>query len=249
MTMDYSVTRVAAEPIVRSHWGPVKEARAEEILDAIRHWAEQYGEPPLLADWEPSRARRSGQDWRADRWEAGDWPSTRMVRNHFGTMSAAIRAAGFSARRTPSRRRPHISAPEAVLSAIRAWNDRYGSPPTMTDWDPARARRVGQEWRIARYYENDWPSLATVRYHYKTLNLAVTAAGLEPRRPGAQPPSAAVAPRRQSPQSPAQHMLALRVRSVATAARHEDSAGLVAALNDLAATALNWADDVRLATT
>jgi hypothetical protein len=95
-------------------------------------------------------------------------------------MSAAIRAAGFVARRTPSRRRRHIGNPDVVLAAIRAWNEGYGSPPTMTDWAPGRARRLGQAWRIARYYENDWPSLATVRYHFKTLNLAVTAGAATP---------------------------------------------------------------------
>jgi hypothetical protein len=50
------------------------------VLEAIRRWNKRYGEPPTLADWEPLRARERGQEWRAKRFEAGDWPSTRMVR-------------------------------------------------------------------------------------------------------------------------------------------------------------------------
>jgi hypothetical protein len=56
----------------RSVWGPVKEERAAAILEAIRRWADDYGGPPTMADWEPSRARRQNQPWRAERWEAGD---------------------------------------------------------------------------------------------------------------------------------------------------------------------------------
>jgi Homing endonuclease associated repeat len=176
----FIVQRVRPRSGVRPRWGPAREAGAQVILDAIQRWNELYGQPPTLADWEPSRARRLGQDWRAHRWERGDWPSTRVVRSHFGTMSAAIRAAGLPARSSPARRRRHLASPETVLDAIKAWHARDGEPPAMTDWDPARARRDGQEWRIARFYEGDWPSIATVRHHFGTLNRAVLAAGLSP---------------------------------------------------------------------
>src|SRR5439155_1635743 len=51
----------------------------EEVLAAIRRWADRYGEPPTMVDWEPARARRLGQHWRAERYEGGDWPTARMV--------------------------------------------------------------------------------------------------------------------------------------------------------------------------
>ena len=58
---------------------------AEEIVSAVRRWTEEYGEAPTMADWEPARARRLGQGWRADRFENGQWPSVRVVRLQFGT--------------------------------------------------------------------------------------------------------------------------------------------------------------------
>lgn len=242
----FDVERIGASPRPRARWGPVKEARAEEIIAAIRRWHELYGEVPTLADWEPSRARRQGHEWRAERWEAGDWPSTRMVRNHFGTMAAAIRAANLTPRRSPSRTRAHVRSSAAILESIVAWNARYGEPPTTTDWDPARARQTGQHWRIARYYEGDWPSHATVRHHFGTLSKAITAAGLTPRPAGtpsqARPAPAAAAPPATAPQ---QQVLALRIRSVADAAKRDDGTLLAEALKDLALTALGWADEIR----
>jgi hypothetical protein len=242
----FVVDRAAPNSPRRKVWTPTKELRAEAILDALRRWADEFGEPPTVADWEPSRARRQGQEWRAQRWEAGDWPSARIVRNHFGTMSAAVRAAGLAPRPSPSRSRRHLPSPEAVTDAIRAWKALYGEPPAMTDWDPARARATGQDWRIARYYEGDWPSIATVRHHFGTLSSAIRAAGLRPRVPGERSASG----RRHSvrdgdPIERPQQILALRVRSVARAAAHKDQGLLADALNDLAVAAFGWADEIR----
>ncbi len=36
-----------------------------------------------------------GQEWRIERYRAGDWPSLKTVRNHFGSLGAAVRAAGL----------------------------------------------------------------------------------------------------------------------------------------------------------
>jgi len=246
-TEPYSVARVPPRSVTRVSWGPEKEARGEAILEAIGQWADLYGTPPTMADWEPSRARRLGQDWRAERWHLGDWPTARLVRAHFGTMSAAVRAAGMPARQAPTRSRRHLASSDAVLDAIRAWYGRYGEPPAMTDWDPSRARSQNQHWRIVRYYEGDWPSINTVRRHFGTLNQAVQAAGLPPRTPGRH---AAAEPRPRGPSEPAtrpraQNVLALRVRSVAKIARRDQPHLLIEALTDLAAAASNWADEVR----
>jgi hypothetical protein len=155
------VERVGPHRAHRTHWGPATEARATEILNASRSWERQYGEPPRIADWEPSRARRHGRD-------------------HFGTMSATIRAAG---RRASTRTRRHLPSSVAVLDALRARHRRrYGEPPTRMDWAPATARHEEQHWRISRYYEGDWPSIVTVRGHYGTLNRAIAAAGVNLRK-------------------------------------------------------------------
>src|SRR6476646_4838049 len=61
-----------------------------EILEAIRAWSHRYGEPPTVVDWEPSRARRLGQPWRAARFESGTWPTARMVRLQFNQFNSAV---------------------------------------------------------------------------------------------------------------------------------------------------------------
>ena len=35
----------------------------DHVLAAIQDWAARYGEPPVQADWDPYRARRTGQAW------------------------------------------------------------------------------------------------------------------------------------------------------------------------------------------
>jgi hypothetical protein len=227
---------------------PTDEEVATTILDAICRWTEMFDEPPQIADWDPARARREGQSWRARRWEAGDWPSMRLVRLHFTTMSDAVRAAGLTPRRSPTRRRGHLGGPEGVLEAIREWHRRHGEPPGMADWDPARARRSGQTWRIARFYDGDWPSITTVRRHFGTLNNAILAAGLRPRKRGERAASGRTPPQTASGTAESPRLnLALRIRSVAQAQEGEDMALLEAALNDLAVAAFAWADELHAA--
>lgn len=224
----------------------------EEILAKIRAWVERYGEPPSMRDWEPSRARRAGQAWRVDRFLAGHWPSARMVVAQFGAFTQAIEEAGFRPRRRPSRLKPKLSGSEQVLVAIREWTARYGEPPTLADWDGVRARRLRQEWRVARYRSGDWPSLATVIYHYGSLGAAIQAAGLSPRPRGLQGRQVAAF------RSHSRRMLVLEaaarehehttvaeaVREVARARTSSDHEGLHRALLMLAVSALRWADDL-----
>ncbi|HZO37314.1 MAG TPA: hypothetical protein VFB41_10620 [Solirubrobacteraceae bacterium] len=75
-----------------------------QILAAIRAWYRLYDEVPCLADWDPHRARITGQEWRIRRYRGGEWPSTRTVFNRFGRMSDAITAAGLAPRRLKSGR-------------------------------------------------------------------------------------------------------------------------------------------------
>lgn len=66
-----------------------------EVLRAIRAWTRRYGEPPTQSDWDPTRARANDNEWRVVRYRTGDWPSLQTARKHFGTLSAAVRAAGL----------------------------------------------------------------------------------------------------------------------------------------------------------
>jgi hypothetical protein len=76
-----------------------------------------------------------------------------MVRVQFNQFNSAVEEAGLPAR--PSRVAARLAGPEAILAALVEWTRRYGDVPTLADWDPHRARRLGQEWRIARYRIED----------------------------------------------------------------------------------------------
>jgi hypothetical protein len=77
----------------------------ELIIEKILEWDARYGEPPCSADWNPSLARWRAQEWRADRYRDGEWPSTNAAKRPFdGSFDAAIRAAGLEPRRPGPRR-------------------------------------------------------------------------------------------------------------------------------------------------
>jgi hypothetical protein len=228
---------------------------ADEILAKIREWATLHGEPPSMSDWEPSRARRLGQPWRAERFEDGNWPSVRMVVAQFGRFNDAVAKAGVAPRRRPSRIKPRLSGPEQILVAIREWAARYGEPPTMADWDPVRARRLKQEWRFVRYRAGDWPSLNTLLYHFGSLGAAVRAAGLAARPAGLHARDAAeyraltrrlVALEASADEEPGA-TVADALRHVAHHRATEDQEALHHALLMLASAALRWADGVTAA--
>jgi hypothetical protein len=222
-----------------------------EIVAAIKRWLATYGECPRMIDWEPARARRLGQQWRADRFKSGIWPTARMVRCQFRTFNAAIEAAGLSPRPAPTRLRPNLSGPEAIIVAMIEWTRRYGDIPTMADWDPYRARRLGQDWRIARYYQGDWPSARSVALHFGSFANAATAAGLVARarsssRSERQAVGAAnrlaTATASAEAAAPGIGGLAGSLTALARARESQDPVGMHAALIDLAGSALAWAE-------
>jgi hypothetical protein len=249
----YAVGRQVAAPAKQRGHRKRTFTRAE-IEHAIREWVERYGDVPSVADLEPSRARRAGHEWRAERFESGSWPGISVVRREYGTLGAAIAAAGFRPPRRPSRTRPKLLGPDEILEAIREWTRRYGEPPTMADWEPSRARRSGQSWRIERYRRGDWPSARSVRNHFGNFTGAVAAAGLEPR-PRGQRQSAVDAwraanreaierLRESGPGGVGPLDLARRMRQVARARSDGEPSDLHRELIELAAGALRWADQI-----
>jgi hypothetical protein len=226
----------------------------DAIVAAIHLWIEQYGEPPTVFDWDASWARRRGEEWRAERFEAGEWPTLAVVKRQFGNLSKALFHAGVRPRRGPVRARAHLVTDDDILDAVRRWTSRYGEPPAITDWSPARARRAGQEWRAERYHAGDWPSVSTVVRRFGTFTAAVRAAGLEPRPKGRHLSSrralddgfvSSLRDRLATESArcgPA--VLAARVRAVAEARGTADTDALRGALLDLAAAAVSWADGV-----
>jgi hypothetical protein len=173
------------------------------------------------------------------------------VRWHFGTFNDAVRQAGLKPRRAPGRLRPNLTGPDAIIEAIVEWTRRYGDVPAMADWDPVRARRLGQTWRIARYQDGDWPSARSVANHFGSFASAVSAAGLVPR-PRSSTAQARAEARGHNRTAVAlagcgagrgdAATLAKAVRSVAASRLAGDPVALHAALIDVAAAALAYAD-------
>jgi hypothetical protein len=150
------------------------------------------------------------------------------------------------------RRRSRLTKQE-IIEAIRGWQELYGEPPSMADWDPYRARQINQEWRIARFCEGDWPSTKSVLNHFGRLSTAVIAAGLTPRRQGQQRPDSRLAPhadvlihldhlRGEKLARDMPSALSSAVRQVAAASRSDRPGDLRASLVGLAAAALVWAE-------
>jgi hypothetical protein len=86
----------------------------DSIITAIQEWVARYGEPPRAADWNPSSAKWSAQDWRIARYRAGRedgsaWPALNSAKRPFdGSLNAAIRAAGFEPAKPGPRRRGRV---------------------------------------------------------------------------------------------------------------------------------------------
>src|SRR5215208_1941794 len=92
----------------------VKRWTRELIIAKLREWNDRYGEPPCSADWNPSLARWRAQEWRAERYREGRWPSTNAAKRPFGgSFVAAVRAAGLEPHKPGPRRR----LPRAARSA------------------------------------------------------------------------------------------------------------------------------------
>jgi hypothetical protein len=234
----------AAEAVERIDYTQV------EIVEAITRWVFLYQEAPRMIDWDPSRARRSGQAWRAERFESGRWPSARIVTRRFPSFNAALEAAGVKPRPAPSRNRPNLTGPQAILDAMIEWTARYGDIPTMADWDTARALRLGQEWRIGRYHQGDWPSARSVAAHFGSFANAATAAGLvarrrsghHDRRADEQARNRRVAATRARGCPPGRDDLAAALRALASARSRQDPVALHKTLLDVAGAALAWAE-------
>lgn len=71
--------------------------RDEDLINAIRLWAQQYGRPPRWIDWTPSRARARGVTL-APSVEAGHWPTGPQVANRFGGWNKGLERAGVTPR-------------------------------------------------------------------------------------------------------------------------------------------------------
>ena len=96
----------------------------DSIIIAIREWVATYGEPPRAADWNPSSAKWAGQLWRVERYRAGradgsPWPALNSAKRPFdGSLTEAIRAAGFAPARPGPTRRTDVDPAQAHRAVI-----------------------------------------------------------------------------------------------------------------------------------
>jgi hypothetical protein len=85
----------------------------------IRRWQALFGDVPRAADLNPSAARNCGQEWRIERYRAGDpqtgapFLSLNALKEPFdGSLTKAIRAAGFEPAKPGPRRRAVVRGRE-----------------------------------------------------------------------------------------------------------------------------------------
>jgi hypothetical protein len=246
--------RTPGPPDVTPHRSEIKYSR-DGIKSLMRQWDREYGGPPEIIDWEPASARRLGQDWQAERFEEGQWPSTQQVCHLFSTFGDAVAESGLSANprkfgvpATPASR-------DAVVAAIVEWTQRYGDVPTMADWDPPRARRLNQDWRVARYRQGIWPSTKEVAQHFGSLSAAVAAAGMRPHTLESAPADRSedqllnrlvVAHHAAVGRPAGVKDLAACLIALAAARRCSDPLAVQSALIDVVRSALAWAGEMSL---
>lgn len=91
------------------------------IVQAIREWADLYGEAPTSTEWNPALAARVHPPAVArlmrKRFESGDWPTPPTVANYFGSWNAALVAAGFEARSAGAHRGPGSASARLGVAA------------------------------------------------------------------------------------------------------------------------------------
>jgi predicted Zn-ribbon and HTH transcriptional regulator len=80
----------------------------------------------------------------------------------------------------------HERGRQRILDAIAEWVERFGTPPSAADWNPAQALRVGMAWKAERYVATGrkWPSVAGVQVLFGAWNAALNEAGYPPVSPG-----------------------------------------------------------------
>lgn len=110
----------------------------ENIIAAIRVWAEEHGSPPTSVQWNTGITPRNG-DY--------SYPGTPTIQNMFGSWAEGIRAAGFKpARQTPTGHGPGTADLAETLRLFEAgWTrqrlaERYGITPQAVTHRLRRAR-------------------------------------------------------------------------------------------------------------
>jgi hypothetical protein len=129
------------------------------VLASIRRWTDTHGEPPRWNDW---RLRQPG------------WPTAYDVRRTFGTLTAAVEAAGLVPRQRGETAYKDAHRAE-IVNAIRRWTEIHGRPPRRIDWDPYEARARGRPELAERYLAGTWPRAERVKRLFGSWQAALEA--------------------------------------------------------------------------
>jgi hypothetical protein len=123
---------------------PAGQWSRAKIVAAIKRDARERGTPPRAVHWQ-----RPDPDGRR--------PSTEVVRRHFRSWDAALKAAGFAGSERWDR--------ERIIAALRTFAERNGRAPMQADLRPKRPGLPGYDM---------------VAYRFGTLTRALEQAGIEP---------------------------------------------------------------------
>lgn len=138
----------------------------DSIITAISEWVATYGEPPRAADWNPSSAKWSGQLWRVARYRAGradgsPWPALNAAKRPFGgSLTAAVRAAGFTPARPGPVRRTDVD-PAQAGRAVMSPEGRAMVAAALAQAREAERRVSVLEGRLARVQAREAPAVVT----------------------------------------------------------------------------------------
>lgn len=229
----------------------------EAIIEKIVDWNGRYGEPPCSADWNPSLARWRAQEWRAERYYEGAWPSTNAVKRAFGgSFDAAVRAAGFAPARPGPRRaagaaRPDVAqrAPVAPVSRpsageapdVRALERRLAAAERRAEraegrlGDARRRARLANERASRARKSRDRTAIEADARVRAALDQADAATRDADALRAAHAPASVGGPAGPGP-------LAEAIRALASARASGDRHGLRTSLGHVAAAALRWRD-------
>ena len=216
----------------------VRRWTRELIIEKILEWEARYGEPPGSADWNPSLARWRAQEWRAERYRDGVWPSTNAAKRQFGgSFDAAVRAAGLEPHRPGPRRAPGAAKPAVEPRRPESWPDASSNGAVERLIAEARARVRAADDQVdaaVRDAAEARRAAAAAERRVRELGALVT------NGPHRLTPGELQALRADGPSGPA--VLAAALRRLAKARAAGDRGGLREALGEVAAAAVRWRD-------
>ncbi len=230
----------------------------ESIIEKIADWNGRYGEPPCSADWNPSLARWRAQEWRAERYYEGAWPSTNAVKRAFGgSFDAAVRAAGHAPAKPGPRRAAGTARPDIAQRGPLPPRTERSMPTSSASAAALERRAIAAERRADRAEERLRDARRRARLANERAGRARRArdrtldeAGARVRAALDQADAAVrdaesvrrshAAPSGRGPAGPG--VLAASLRALASARASGDRHGLRVELGNLAAAALRWRD-------